>query len=658
VSRRLPLAQRRSIFRDDEPVIQSHPTLEGGEAPLFGDTDCWDLNGVLRRAPNMQAAGMRVWLRGLSPQWNLTARELAMIWLNSRHPAVLAHGLHLPAGPLSPVTVAQRVGHLRALAAFGAARQLPAELADWSDDEFKDYIRQRCETGEVGSALGHCHVIKTLHRFRRALADGGLDRDPWPGVSTNAVVNQPIVPDLKTPVIPPETWFPLVRAAWTYIDVFATDILPAVADWRSVQASARHMSNPDGERRLRGWLADPGNKIPLHPRGASPKRVNWSLLSWLIGVAPAKAVLFDPKSRPGRERRALVERLAADRGQVGLPTKLTQVTRPDGSRGPWHEALTPLDLWLECVILRNASYCFVAALSMMRDCEIRDITKGSVVEHISSPAVKSTKRKLDADLPTKHWWIIAPVAQAIDIAAQLALHDELAFASVSPRHHGEGFVSGQAIKTFIAHVNRTRHVTGLAEIPAGKVTPHMFRRTMAMLTRDYPGSEIAVGMQLKHTAARALANRTTQGYMDHDPSWARHLDNAIAERRFERLKDLFDADGRGESIGYGPGADRMREAFTAVRHKAAELRATYRAKRGDIRVEHDLLRRTRFSIRFGKLNHCTMNDDDTTGAKCIEDAIVPEGRRGPLLDRCQPSRCANSIIAPSTCPSGRPNTHP
>jgi hypothetical protein len=130
-------------------------------------------------------------------------------------------------------------------------------------------------------------------------------------------------------------------------------------------------------------------------------------------------------------------------------------------------------------------------------------------------------------------------------------------------------------------------------------------------------------MQLKHSAARALANRTNQGYMDHDPFWARHLDNAVAERRFERLKDLFDGDGRGEPIGYGPGADRMHEAFTAVRHKAEQLRATNQAKRGDIRVEQDLLRRTRFSIRFGTLNHCTMNENDTTGAKCLEDAIIP-----------------------------------
>ncbi|GLV83319.1 hypothetical protein Slala03_30080 [Streptomyces lavendulae subsp. lavendulae] len=94
----------------------------------------------------------------------------------------------------------------------------------------------------------------------------------------------------------------------------------------------------------------------------------------------------------------------------------------------------------------------------------------------------------------------------------------------------------------------------------------------------------------------------------------------------------------------------MREAFAAVRETAAELRATGKAQRGDLRVEHDLLQRTRFSVRFGKLNHCTMKDDDPVGAKCLEGAIAPTGHRGPLLDRCQPSRCANSILGPEHLP--------
>jgi hypothetical protein len=138
---------------------------------------------------------------------------------------------------------------------------------------------------------------------------------------------------------------------------------------------------------------------------------------------------------------------------------------------------------------------------------LRLITKDAVVEYYGSPAVKSTKQKLDPDLPIKHWWITAPVARAIDLAGRLSQHEHLAFASVTSRWAGDGFTSIAAIDDFINHINRWRHISGLEQVPEGNVTPHMFRRTMAMLTQDFPGSEIAVGMQLKHVTTRALANR-------------------------------------------------------------------------------------------------------------------------------------------------------
>ncbi|MET8621040.1 hypothetical protein [Streptomyces albidoflavus] len=653
----LPLPTPRSVFRDDEPVLQSHSLLDDARPPRFGERICWDLNGVIRKPVNQSPANMRMNFHALSPGWNLTARELTMIWFNPRHPKVLAHGIHLKADPRAPNTVRQRLSILREIAAFGLAQGLGDDPALWDSEAFRRHITHNSDPEPKSGLSEHIVVIKALHRFRQVLACGGPQEDPWPGKSVFQILDQPTTAPLKTPVIKPETWFPLIRAAWTYISVFAPDILRAVDHWQAIQHRGGPIELHAAAQNLSAWLADPRNLVPIRPEGTRAGReglVNWSLLSWMVGLDPDHRDLFQGHTSTGRARRTAVEEVVSTgRTQVGLLPDLLEVEHLDGTRGPWHDSLHPRQLWFEALALRNACYVFVAALSMMRDSELREILKGSVVEYFSTPAVKSTKVKLDPDLPVKHWWIIQPVAQAIEIAERLSPHEELAFAGVPGSDPGTLFESRGAIEDLVKHVNSRRHLTALDKIPDQHVTPHMFRRTMAMLTRDFPGSEIAVGMQLKHAASRALTNRTTQGYMEQDPAWIKHLDTAVAERKLNRVREMFDADSKGDNIGFGPGADQLREAFAAVRQQAEQLRATGQAQRGDKRVEYDLLRGLRFSIRFGKLNHCTMDDANPVGAKCLEDAVIPEGHRGPLLDRCRPSRCGNSIIAPAHLPIWR-----
>jgi hypothetical protein len=199
------------------------------------------------------------------------------------------------------------------------------------------------------------------------------------------------------------------------------------------------------------------------------------------------------------------------------------------------------------------------------------------------------------------------------------------------------------LDAFTAHINTTSARTGLQRIPPGNVRPHMFRRTMAMLTDQFPGSEIALGIQLKHIASRALANHSTQGYANADSSWAAHLESAIEAARFRRLEDLYKDHKTRKPIGYGPGAERMSHTFNDIQHKA-------QARGGDATVERVLLREARISIRFGVLNHCAMDENNPAGAACLEHAIVPEGHKGPLHDRCRPDRCTNSVIGPEHVP--------
>ncbi len=281
---------------------------------------------------------------------------------------------------------------------------------------------------------------------------------------------------------------------------------------------------------------------------------------------------------------------------------------------------------------------------------IHEIEPGSIAEYFGTPAIKSAKGKHDPNLPAKHWWITAPVAEAIVAAEQLSRDNRLFPPLI--RESAEVARSHQMLDAFIGHVNATSTHTGLDRIPRGKSRPHMFRRTMAMLTDQFPGSEIALGIQLKHIASRALANRSTQGYANAGNSWAEHLESAIDAARFRRLEDLYRTHKAGEPIGYGPGADQMTQAFNRIQQ-------TVQARQGDAAVERALLRNARLSIRFGVLNHCVMDDSNPAGAACLENAAIPEGHKGlPCKIDAARTAAPTASSAPSTSLSGRQSSEP
>ncbi|MER5466749.1 hypothetical protein ABT010_40290 [Streptomyces sp. NPDC002668] len=45
-----------SIFKDDEPVVQSHSLLPDADPPVFGHRGIWDFNGVSAAAPTSPSA--------------------------------------------------------------------------------------------------------------------------------------------------------------------------------------------------------------------------------------------------------------------------------------------------------------------------------------------------------------------------------------------------------------------------------------------------------------------------------------------------------------------------------------------------------------------------------------------------------------------------
>lgn len=635
-----------SIFDADDLVIQSHPLLTEAAVPHFGDTDQWNLNGVIRRPARLPSCA---WTLVLSdelsqPPWNLLAREMSMILLNPRHPAVTTAGLSLKPAPAHPTTVISELSHLRRIARWAQANDIPPHLSSWQEHDLRRLVGDLREQLSVNSVRTYIGTLKMLHQYGPALTGSGLRVDPWAGTSSHQAAHTGQTANVSTPVIPPQQWFPLIRAAWTYVHTFAPDILRAHQRHQQLlgQTGATE-SNYDAH--LGHWLADRVNSIPLHTSTDGADTVNWALLGLMLGwTRSTTGNAFGRRRSTGLRRTARVEQAIADGHPTttGVINDLAVIEHADGTAAPWHPGLSPRAIGVEVRMLRNACYLLVVGLSMMRDSEVHEITRGSIVEHYGTPAIKSTKGKHDPNLPTKHWWITTPVAEAIAIAEQLSTSHERLFPPLL-RKSADVSRSHQMLDAFIDHVNTTCNHTGLQPIPAGKTRPHMFRRTMAMLTDQFPGSEIALGIQLKHIASRALANRSTQGYANADDSWADHLQSAIDAARFRRIEDLYHAHKAGAPIGYGPGADRITQTFTSIQ-QAVDARG------GDATVERAMLRNAGLSIRFGALNHCAMDQNNPVGAACLENAVIPAGHKGPLQDRCRPDRCANSVIAPEHIP--------
>lgn len=647
-----PADRTKPLFGDAELVLQGHPLLEGAHGgtmalPRFGDTEVWDFNEIVRRPPNRSRCSWRIQFSGelTDPFWNLMAREVLMAMANPQHEALHDIGVHLGCDSANVATLGQIVSKLRPLIVWARKRGLPDRPAEWTHRDLHQRIQDLHAVQKPGTVVSTVTFLKKMAVLGPALTGGWPAGDPWEGRSARRVAQCPGKTELSTEAVTPDIWFPLVRAAWAYVHTFAPDILRATRRYEELRSKAQ----PSIVRRkaeVDAWLDDPANKIPVYSNrthsDGSP-RIHWHLLDLLVGLPGRNNGYTLAHCSPPRLQK-ITQAIAEGRiTREGLIPDLATVHRPDGTTGAWHPGITPNNLFRLHLALRNASFILVAALSMMRDSEIQAIVRGSVVEHHNSPAIASTLQKGRPGLPRKHWWITEPVAEAITVAEAVSVHAERVFAPLSNPAANVALQGTEMTQKFIAFVNAGRAWSGLEEIPPGKARPHMFRRTMAMLTDQFPGSEIALGIQLKHVATRALANRATRGYAASDSTWAEHLQSAVDAAKFRRIRDLYNEHTSGKAIGFGPGADRIKETFDQIKETVA-------ARGGDARVEHSLLRKARITIRFGTLNHCLFDEMNPTGAVCLENAIVPNGHTGPLESRCQPDRCHNSMIGPEHVP--------
>ena len=499
---------------------------------------------------------------------------------------------------------ARRTATVRCLALRDTAARTPLrELRQTDLDHFlidaKEHAAPSAVTSEAISA------VRDLHTYDTVLTGGGISFVPWGEETTVVLSGRRISAELSTPVIPPDVWWPLLRACWRYINVFSHDIFAAADEWAALDRPAserRRVTDPGPV--LEAWMRAPESRVPRHRLSYgrfAAGEIHWTLLSLMVSDGHSKHLFRDERIPvvAGR-RRTIRDALDAERiGSTpgGLLTRPTEVERRDGSRGPWIDGFDPATIRQQTKILRNACYVFCAALTMMRDSELLSIKKGSLTTFHGAPAVTSQLRKGRRGTRRRNWWIIEPVAQAIAVAERLALSDDV-FGTTRRNHQDDErfvrFDRHEQLSLFIPQVNSLGPAAGLEPIPETHLAPHMFRRTMAVITAQQPDGEIALGIQLKHAARRAVANATTSGYATETPEWAAEFEHELQDAVAARLVGMWSEQDTSALRLAGAGAQRFRDELGQVDTAMAN-----EVKVGDERTLRNLLRDRFSTLRWG-----------------------------------------------------------
>jgi hypothetical protein len=629
-------------FNSDESVLPAERRVVDGPDPRFGDLPRWDLSAI-GLAPNLNAAQAHLRFDVYPDDWVPIAKSLAMAMLQPTHPVVRSAGIYRSNRPYKLKTIRHVLAELRYLAEWADAPGRTADLSAWTDLDGAAYLRsRRARSASAGRSAND--LLRHLVDFRGLLPDGGLEIDVGPWATHGGG-------EVKTPIIPPETFWPLVRACWTYIDTFAADIIAArnelaLLDSRGAKRQGARPSTREIDAALDTWLASPNAFVPLHIYTLGRARtgeINWDGLALCARLASSHFYGLRGPARQECVHQALRQGLPTRYGYAAV--KPTTVEKCDGTFGPWIRGFDRIIVSKELTQLRNAAYIFVAIMTMMRDSEVQGIATGGIGTHYGAPAVTSTLHKMQPDGGTpKRWWVSEPVVRALKVAEQITLDENRLFGTVRESVHRDlaGFDQYEQIRSFVAWVNEYSPKNGLAPIPTTPLAPHMFRRTMAVITANEPDGEIALGITLKHNAVRALANATTSGYGAPTSEWAKEFEHHAKEATAGELVADWARHAQGERTVRGRGATTFVNGLAEVTNRATTTVAI-----GNERMLRNLLRDEFATIRLGTLNHCL---GDPAKALCLEGASAAVKAGGPIPSMCQPATCRNSVITDKHLP--------
>lgn len=637
------LLRNRPRFKSRESVLKEEFRVADGPDPKFGDSPEWNLIAA-GLAPNVPKNIAVLNFADVPSDWRLTAKTIAMAMLQPTHPVLRSAAIFRSNKPQKIKTIQMTLYEFKALSKWATAQRLPIDFAQWTEVDYRNYLADVRRNRSKSAKYAVVELFKRLVTYGPILPNGQL------GI-TIATQSRPKSSTVSTPAIPPATFWPLVRACWTYLSVFAPDIIAARDELDRLETmplTGKSFRVGELDDALDAWLNSQDGFVPLHiedwGRGLRGEP-NWVALSLRVLGRRSGAVFRGPGGMPRRER----VMKAIDRG---FPTRLgvcdlapTSVDRVDGIAGPWIAGFDHTVVGREITQLRNAAYIFVGIMTMMRDSEIQSITSGSTRTHYGAPAVESTLHKHQPGLGKPElWWVSEPVIEALKIAEEVALTPGRLFGSVRKGTEREmsGFEHRAQIHSFVACVNANIDRTGLSPIPTTPLAPHMFRRTMAVITANEPDGEIALGITLKHNAVRALANATTSGYGAPTPEWAKEFEHHAKDAAAGELVADWAQHAQGDKVFRGPGAATFLNGLDDVSQRANTTVAI-----GNERLLRDLLRDEFTTIRLGTLNHCL---GDSEKSLCLDGASAAVRQSGPIPSMCQPATCRNSVVTEKHLP--------
>ncbi|MGW5155765.1 hypothetical protein ACWEPN_09815 [Nonomuraea wenchangensis] len=668
-----PVPMRLSVFAGaDICELAKLRLLPDAVRPVFED-DVWDMAGLADAPHQMSGAEKRLNFTPISnPRWRRVAKEYVLAGLapDHEHVAILPFAVRSRKGPR---TAYPQIMHLTQWFAWLTAQgvtELSAVTQDHCDAYLAEARLSKPIEGEPQRALALKTVaakvatIQALALYGELFQTEGYRPDfvPWKGKTSRQVAGVRWNPVNATPPVPEEHFRRLLAAALYLTEVIGphvADLKTEVKDsirraealphWPALAEHDKIIAVLDGHRRRGEPLVRADHTMVARRlrRGWAPDdpllHLQFGPLTWPIGYSAPTGPLIQ-RLRPELERAV---------AEVGLEEQFARKAPlvPHARHWPgsdpelitWTEPMSSLRARQMATVVMTAALVVTAAISGMRNSELREIVPGSRREPVDIPgggrryrlASKVIKGQRFGGKPDE-WVVLAEVDRAIALAERLTWNGEgepifghFAFHS---RYAGlRAFVNGPLGQRL-----------GLEHIPDGPVTPRMLRRTLALELGRRPGGVLAAKVALKHVSVA-----TSEGYLAR-PGGSQALFMAEVHKEEEAHKIELTAqiyrDYHEKGImPAGPGARHLIDTFAHVDAALKEQAPGEPNVLDNERRLENLLRKTAKTLHIGAANYCWFRDP--AKALCLRLAGTPDAKK-PLAGMCDSARCPQATHHP------------